>query len=437
MSGSTINAQEHHVSQTGTQSPDGLQQASSPDRRPWAVRRGLLPESGPQRRLALGGFVNQLGTAAFLATAPLYALRVIGLPIEQVGLGLGVAGVVGLLAGPPVGHLADRRGPRGVFLVTLLIQAVAMLSLLFAHSFVAFTASMAVTDLAGASGGAARGPMIRRFGGDEVPRFRSYLRSTAFLASTFGALAAGAVIQLDSGSAYRALIVANALTFLGCAAVMLRVPRLEPLPSPTEPDRWLALRAKPYMAFVVLDGILWIQGEVVTYALPLWVVLHTDAPRWFTGMALAVNTVMVVLLQIRTSRGITGGLAAGRATRRAAVAFLAGMAIIATAAGLPGPAAAAIMTAGVALHTVGSLWHAAGSMELRFRLAPAHAQGKYSGVFGIGMGLCYTIAPALLGLLCLSWGAPGWLVMGALFVAAGLAMPLVVRWAGRSRELAA
>ncbi|WP_234327180.1 MFS transporter [Streptomyces sp. NRRL WC-3742] len=425
------------MSQASALSPDDRQEDTAPDRRSWLVRRGLLLESAPQRRLALGGFINQLGTAAFLATAPLYALRVIGLPIEQVGLGLGAAGVVGLLAGPPVGHLADRRGPHGVFLVTLLIQTASMLSLLFAHSFVLFMVSMAVTDLAGASGGAARGPMIRRFGGDEVPKFRSYLRSTAFLASTFGALAAGVVIQLDSGSAYRALIVANALTFIGCAAVMLGVPKLEPLPASTESNRWLALRDKPYMAFVVLDGILWIQGEVVTYALPLWVVLHTHAPRWFTGVALAVNTVMVVVLQIRTSRGIRGGQVAGRATRRAGLAFLVGMAVIATASGLPGWAAAAIMTAGVAVHTVGSLWHAAGSMELRLRLAPAHAQGQYSGVFGIGTGLCYTIAPGLLGLLCLSWGVPGWLVMGGIFVAAGLAMPFVVRWAGQSRELGA
>ncbi|MGW7487271.1 hypothetical protein [Streptomyces sp. NPDC054786] len=77
-----------------------------------------------------------------------------------------------------------------------------MTSLLFAHSFLAFTLAVAVTDLAGSSGGAARGPMIRRFGGDEVPKFRSYLRSVAMLAGTFGALAAGAVVQIDSNFAY-------------------------------------------------------------------------------------------------------------------------------------------------------------------------------------------------------------------------------------------
>ncbi|MFI1198674.1 MFS transporter [Streptomyces sp. NPDC020883] len=115
----------------------------------WSVRRGLLLESGPQRKLALAGFVNQLGTAAFLATVPLYALREIHLSIGQVGLGLSIAAVVGLIAGIPVGRLADRRGPRDIFLVTLLIQALSMTtSLLFAHSFWAFVLAVTATDLA-------------------------------------------------------------------------------------------------------------------------------------------------------------------------------------------------------------------------------------------------------------------------------------------------
>ncbi|MFD7783720.1 MFS transporter [Streptomyces nojiriensis] len=405
-------------------------------RRSRLVRRGLLPESGSQRKLALAGFVNQLGTAAFLATMPLYALRVIQLPIGQVGLGLGVAALAGLIAGIPVGHLADRYGPRGIFLLTLVIQMLSMTSLLFAHSFWWFVVAMTVTDLAGSAGGAARGPLIRRLGGDEVPKFRSYLRSVATLASTFGALAAGVVVQIDTGTAYRVLILVNALTFLASAAVLVKLPALKPLPFPRDAGRWVALKDAPYMMFVVLDGVMWIQGEVLTFALPLWVVLHTDAPRWFVGLAIAVNTVLVVFLQMRTSRGVKGGTLAGRAIRRSGFAFLIGMAVIATASGAPGWAAVVIMTVGVGLHTVGELWHAAGSLELRFRLAPAYAQGQYSGVFGMGMGLCYAIAPSLLGLLCITWGAPGWLPMGGIFVVSGFAVPYVIQWAGRSRELA-
>jgi hypothetical protein len=43
------------------------------------------------------------------------------------------------------------------------------------------------------------------------------------------------------------------------------------------------------------------------------------------------------------------------------------------------------------------------------------------------MGLCYAVAPSLLVLLCVTWGAPGWYVMGTVFVAAGLAMPYVIQ----------
>jgi hypothetical protein len=86
------------------------------------------------------------------------------------------------------------------------------------------------------------------------------------------------------------------------------------------------------------------------------------------------------------------------------------------------------------VHTVGELWVSAASFELNFALAPAHAQGQYSGLFGLGPGFASAGAPSVLGVLCISWGAPGWLVMGAVFVAVGLAMPYAVRWAERTRH---
>jgi hypothetical protein len=34
-----------------------------------------------------------------------------------------------------------------------------------------------------------------------------------------------------------------------------------------------------------------------------------------------------------------------------------------------------------------------------------------------------------------TWGAPGWVLMGAIFVVAGLTAPAVVRWAERTRPV--
>ncbi len=93
------------------------------------------------------------------------------------------------------------------------------------------------------------------------------------------------------------------------------------------------------------------------------------------------------------------------------------------------------LTAGVlyftqVVHTVGEPWHAAAGFEVSFALAPSHATGQYLGVFGLGAGLAEAVGPALPISLCITWGRPGWYVVGGLFTLAGLAAPVVVRRAG-------
>ncbi|WP_441245339.1 hypothetical protein [Kitasatospora sp. McL0602] len=172
---------------------------------------------------------------------------------------------------------------------------------------------------------------------------------------------------------------------------------------------------------------------MLVFALPLWIVGRTDAPRWFVGASALLNTAMVVTLQVRAGRGVDDNATAARAWRRSGFAFLLGMTLIGLAAGLPGRLAALLLLAGTCIHTVGELWQAAGSFELRYGLAPAHAQGQYSGVLGIGNGLAGVVAPSALGLLCIDSGAPGWFLLGGVFVAAGLLIPYVVRRAEADR----
>ncbi|MFC7246147.1 MFS transporter [Catellatospora aurea] len=402
--------------------------------RSWPVRRGLIPERGPQRVIALATFVNMVGTGVFMTSAALFFTRSVGLPLAKVALGMGIAALVGMLAGMPVGQVPDRRGPREIYLLTLIVRAVSMASLVLVHTFWLFVVVVCVTQLANSAGGAARGPLVRGFGGTNLTEFRSYLRSVANLAGCCGALAAGTAVQLDTRAAYLALVLGNALSFVACAAVITRLPSLPPVPVPAESaGRWVVLKDRPYLVVTVLDAVMSIQGQVLVFALPLWITLRTDAPRWFIGVAVAVNTALVAALQVGASRGIDTGPAAGRALRRCGVAFLVGMALMAAAAGTPAWLAVALMAVGIATHTVGELWHAAASLELQFRLAPAHAQGQYTGVSGFGTGAANVVAPSVLGLLCIAWGAPGWLLMGAVFVAVGLIAPLVVRWAERTR----
>jgi len=375
-----------------------------------------------------------MGSGVFMVSAALFYTRIVGLSVARVGLGMGIAALVGLCAGIPVGHVADRRGPRETYRLTLAAQAIAMASLVLVRSFGFFVLVVTATQLAISASSAARAPLVRGFGGPELTRYRAYLRSLVNLAGCLGGIAAGLAIQLNTREAYLALVLVNALSYAVCAVIVSWLPALPPVVKPAGvTGRWIALKDKAYIAVSLLDGMMWIQGAVLVFAVPLWIVDHTSAPRWLVGATVVLNTAMVVALQVRASRGIDSSPAAVAAIRRAGVAFGIGMGLIAAAARVPAWAAAVLLAAGVAVHTVGELWHAAGSLELRVRLAPAHAQGQYSGVFGFGRGLGNVVAPTVLGLLCITWGAAGWLVMGGVFVAIGLVLPIAGRWAERTR----
>ncbi|MGW1230798.1 MFS transporter [Streptomyces sp. NPDC002530] len=411
----------------------------------WLIVRGLLPERGPRRTLALATFISMTGNGLFMTGAALFFTRSVGLSVTQVGLAMGVAALVGLVAGVPAGRVADQYGPRETYLVVQCVQAAAMAALVLVHSFWAFVLTISLTQLAASAGTAARGPLTRGFAGPNPTKYRSYLRTTGNLAGACGAVVAGVVVQMDTRGAYVALVLANALSFLLCAVVVTRLPHLPPMRAPepvsaseTPPtDQWLVLKDGPYMVVTVLDSVLSLQGHVLVFALPLWIVGHSEAPQWLIGACAVVNTLMVVAFQVRASRGVIDNASAGRGAVRSGVAFLLGMTAIAAAAEMSAWLAAVLIVAGVVVHTIGELWHSAASFELSFGLAPAQAQGQYSGLHATGTGLASSLAPSVLALFCITWGVPGWLALGGVFVLAGLAMPYAVRWADQTHPTAA
>ena len=407
---------------------------SSPPRRSWWVSRGLVPDTRPQRILALATFVNMIGSGVFMVSAALYFTRVVGLPLAQVGVAMGAAAAVGLFAGIPVGHLADRRGPREIYLVMLLVQGAAMAVLILVQSFWLVLVALCVGELARSAGSAARGPLVRGIGAGNLSRYRAYLRSVGNLAGSAAAVAAGFAVQFDTRSAYTALVIGNAVSFVASALVIGALPPLPPVPAPETASRWAVLKDRGYVAVTAIDAVMSIHHQVLLFALPLWIVGHTDAPRWLVGMSALINTMLVVFLQVRASKGIDTRDSAGRAMRRSGLAFFLGMAVMAVAADFPAWAAFALIVLGIVVHTVGELWHTAGSMELRFGLAPAHAQGQYMGLFGFGSGLANVVAPSVLAFFCITLGIAGWVILGSIFLILGIVSGPVVRWAEKNRN---
>ncbi|QIJ65262.1 MFS transporter [Streptomyces sp. JB150] len=388
----------------------------------------LLPDTGPQRILAASNFVYTIGSGLYLTAGVLYFTQAAHLPAGQVGLGLGIAGFFSLALRIAVGHLADRHGARGVHAATLVVQALATAGFLLVESFWPFVLMVSAAAGAKAAGTAARSPLIRHYGGDRPQEFRAHLRAVTNVGISLGALGAGWVVQVGTLTAYQLMIIGNAIAFAVSSALLVLLPPVTPLPATGGP-RWIALRDRPYLLLTTLDGIMAIQFKVLTVAIPLWIVGATAAPHWLISGTMLTGTVIVVAFQVRASRHVDSPAAGGDAYRRAGVAFLIACALISLSAGVPAWAAATLLITAVVIHTVGELWHSAAGFEVSFALAPRHATGQYLGVFGLGAGLAEALGPGLLIWLCISWGRPGWYVVGAMFALTGLAAPRAVRWA--------
>jgi MFS family permease len=75
-----------------------------------------------------------------------------------------------------------------------------------------------------------------------------------------------------------------------------------------------------------------------------------------------------------------------------------------------------------------------GQWGLQMGLAPRERQGQYQGFAGMSFSLSGIVGPPLIALLCIDWGRPGWFVLGAVVLAAGLLSVPASAWALRSRE---
>src|SRR5437868_9780369 len=83
----------------------------------------VLPPNGPLRRFALMTLIDAIGTSFFLVGSVIFFVRITGLGIRELGLGLSLAAAVGLLTAIPAGRLADRLGYRRLLVALNIARA--------------------------------------------------------------------------------------------------------------------------------------------------------------------------------------------------------------------------------------------------------------------------------------------------------------------------
>lgn len=415
-----------------------VQRGASPEALRWAWLAALLPANPSVRALAASTLAGSAARGLFVTLSVVFFTRSVGLSAAQVGVGLTVAALVGLLVNVPAGHLADIIGPRRVTVAAGLARALVLIAYLMVDSFWTFlVVATAVTALEAANGTGRSALIATAVPREDQVRSRAILRSVTNVGWAFGAGAAGIALGVDQRSMYVAMIwVCVALSLLATALV-LRVPRVAGRAPTSEGPKLIALRDRPYVALTVLNGVLSLHYGLINVVVPLWVVSRTSAPAWVVAAMLLLNATTVALFQVRASRGSEEVAGGARMQRISSFLLLGACVLYALSAGPPSPGVAvAVLLAGAAIHVLGEMQQAAGGWSISLDLAAPHAHGQYQGLYGMGFGLANMVAPALLTAVVLGGGWVGWLGLGLVFVAAGVLTPITVRWAQRSRPLA-
>ncbi|MFF4960954.1 MFS transporter [Streptomyces sp. NPDC001222] len=398
-----------------------------------------FPDSRNARILALVSLANATGRGSFVACSAIYFTRVVGLSLTELGTGLTAAAVCGLFSGVPFGYLADRKGPRETAAALLSLAAVASTGYLFVHSFILFLTSACLISLFQGGGSAARqaalADVIR---GNEAVKTRAYLRSIGNVGMGLGTGVAGIALAIDSPSAYLFVMAFNALCLALCPIIIMRLPKTSSrnsrAGSATAPPKLVVLRDHPYSLVTVINMAMMLHFQIIEIALPLWIVHHTRAPISMVAILVLFNTVTVVFFQVKVAHRIDSVLKAVSHWRWSGILLLIACSCFAASSWGTATTAVLALVAAAAVHAYAEMVQSAASSFLSYELAPPDKHGQYQGFFNTGMSFSQMVAPAVLIPLVVDYGAPGWMVLGVMFLATGLIMGPAVRWATQRQE---
>ncbi|GLV93883.1 MULTISPECIES: MFS transporter [Streptomyces] len=412
------------------------------EREPGLLAQLRRPPGGRDARIMLlAQLLDRAGTGVWAAACVLYFTFVVGLDAGRLGILLGAAGVAGIAGSPLAGHLADRFPVRSLLIGAHLLRLVTLCLLLVVTDFALLLPVVAVTHLGDRAAKTLEMLFATRVAGERRATYQALSRSSANAGYALGAGLAAIGLAVGTRGAYHVLILANALSFLVAAVLVRRTreprgrglvaaPAAPAAPAagaaPTEgpaasagggPGPW---RDRGYLRFVLLDIPMNLDDSILAIGIPLWLVSHTTAPHELIPAFLVVNTVLVVVLQLRVSAKVQGPRrAAGAVALYGLTTLLCCVLLAASTGGGVWTASAALLAAAV-LATAAELMRSVSSWELAVSLAPRQARASYLGVAGMAQSVQKSAGPLLLTGAVMAAGPAGWLVLGA--AVAGLSL---------------
>ncbi|WP_459737782.1 MDR family MFS transporter [Streptomyces sp. E-15] len=365
--------------------------------------------------------VNRLG--AFVATfMALYLTLDRGYSASYAGLVASLHGLGGVLSSLGGGVMADRLGRRPTLLIAQLGTAASVAVLGFVTDPVAIAA---VAFVVGVASNASR-PAVQAMMADIVrPEDRVRAFSLNYWAINLGfavsSMAAGFIAEVS----YRAGFLLEAGMTLACAVVVFaRLPESRPTATARQAEAHVGLgtvlRDGRYMAVVGLSFLVALVFQQGSVGLPVAMGRAGFSPADY-GLAIAVNGILIVALQIPVTRFIEHR---DPRTLLVASSLLAGYGFGLTV--FAGSVGVFMLT--VCVWTLAEIVNAPTQTSLVVTLSPVHGRGRYQGVYTMSWSLAALVAPLMSGVVIDHLGADWlWAVCAVVGTVAGLGYGLVMR----------
>ncbi|HEX6936618.1 MAG TPA: MFS transporter [Actinomycetes bacterium] len=359
------------------------------------------------RLMLLGVAVDALGVGLVLPFLVIYLHEVRGISVATVGVLAAVPAVVALGLLGPVGVLVDRVGPRRVQMVAVVCSALGALTLAGADDVALAALAMLLTGV----GHAAFWPANQALVADVLP---SEAR-TRFFGVSFTLLNAGIgvggvlgalYVSVDDPSTFTTVYLLDAVSFLGPLVVLawplrhVGGPVAVPDHAPEGGSYSEVLRDPVFRRLLVVVffsafvGYGQIEAGWTAYSR-----LVADVSTRTIGVAFAVNTGLIVALQMLVVRHIEGRRRTSVLALLAAVWAVAWgvMGVAGLAAGTT--AAAVLVVASMGIFALGETLLSPIAPAITNDLAPEHLRGRYNATASLAFQLAAISAPVSAGFL--------------------------------------
>ena len=272
--------------------------------------KGTLRDANT-RRLVIMSLIDSVGTGLYLAGSVIYFTQAVKLSPAEVGLGLSIAGVVGLAGVIPAGWIAQRFGTWRTLFIFDLWRMVGFASYIFIHSFTWFLVVVCLLSIPEQAFNPLMQHLVEQVVGPaERTVTMGKIRTIYNIGFTVGAPLTGLAVKFNTTAGYNSIMLGDAATYIVAAILLLRLRRSAQLP--TRPDAGEAvlsrrfsldaLRDRRYMSAAGVNAIMSLHVSILSVAIPIWVISHTSLPRYAVGPLLVVNTILVIPLRCPSAR---------------------------------------------------------------------------------------------------------------------------------------